>query len=138
MPATAAHAGTGSTGKGCTAHQYAYGGYASCIGNIQKMLNGISHVRGKTYGGYTLTVDNQFGANTKTNVRRFQSYVGLVSDGIVGPKTWHQLCRYAGTRSFAEHNASAAQKTAWNAAYHAGCWVDKPGPGASIIPIKKY
>lgn len=137
-PATAANAATGATGKGCTAYQYSSGGYSTCVGYIQRMLNGIASVRGGSYGGYQLAVDNSFGANTNTNVRRFQSYTGLVSDGIVGRNTWNQLCRYAGTRSFAVYNASALQKSAWQAAYDAGCYVDKPVGTAGIEVISKY
>ncbi|KQM82597.1 peptidoglycan-binding protein [Agromyces sp. Leaf222] len=138
-PATAANAATGATGKGCTAYQYSSGGYSTCVGYIQRMLNGIAATRGGSYGGYQLAVDNSFGANTNTNVRRFQSYTGLVSDGIVGRNSWNQLCRYAGTRSFAVYNASALQKSAWQAAYDAGCYVDKPvGSGAGIQVISRY
>lgn len=137
-PATAANAATGATGKGCTAHQYSYGGYATCVGYIQRMLNGIASTRGGSYGGYQLAVDNNFGANTNTNVRRFQSYTYLVSDGIVGRNTWNQLCRYAGTRSFAVYNASSLQKSAWQAAYDAGCYVDRPVGTAGIEVISKY
>ena len=137
-PATAASANTGSTGKGCTAYQYSYGGYSTCVGYIQRMLNGIAYSRGSVYGGYQLAVDNAFGANTKTNVKRFQSYLGLTSDGIVGKNTWYQLCRYAGTRSFALYTAHSLQKSAWNAAYEAGCYVDKPVGTAGIEVISKY
>ncbi|MFF2275746.1 peptidoglycan-binding protein [Agromyces sp. NPDC058126] len=137
-PAAAASANTGSTGKGCTAYQYSSGGYATCVGYIQRMLNGIAYSRGPVYGGYQLAVDNSFGGNTNTNVRRFQSYVGLTSDGVVGRNTWYQLCRYAGTRSFALSNAHALQKSAWNAAYEAGCYVDVPVGPAGIKVISKY
>lgn len=137
-PATAASATTGATGQGCTAYQYSSGGYSTCVGYIQRMLNGIASVRGGSYGGYQLVVDNSFGANTNTNVRRFQSYTGLVSDGIVGRNSWNQLCRYAGTRSFAEYNSSALQKSAWQAAYDAGCYVDRPVGVAGIEVISRY
>lgn len=137
-PATAANAAAGTTGKGCTAYQYSQGGYSTCIGYIQRMLNGIAELRGASYGGYQLAVDNSFGPNTNTNVRRFQSYTYLVSDGIVGPNTWHQLCRYAGTRSYGLATASALKKSAWQAAYDAGCYVEVPGAGAGYTTISKY
>ncbi|MRG61382.1 hypothetical protein GE115_16110 [Agromyces sp. CFH 90414] len=102
------------------------------------MLNGIAYSRGSVYGGYQLAVDNSFGANTKTNVVRFQRYLSLSADGVVGPKTWYQLCRYAGTRSFNLSTAHAKQKAAWNAAYDAGCYVDVPVGPAGIKVISKY
>ncbi len=40
-----------------------------------------------------LAVDGDFGPKTAARVRWFQSERGLVSDGIVGPKTWMELTR---------------------------------------------
>lgn len=39
----------------------------------------------------TLAVDGKFGAGTAAAVRRFQSYFGLTSDGVVGRTTWNKL-----------------------------------------------
>lgn len=136
MPAQDASA-AGTTGKGCTAYNYSYGGWSGCIGLIQRMLNGINYVRGVAYGGYALSVDNSFGPNTNTQVRRFQSYAGLVSDGIVGPNTWNQLCRYAGASSNYNNYYDPTPRTGWQAAYDAGCWVQKPA-GAGYTRLQKY
>lgn len=38
-----------------------------------------------------LTVDGIFGAGTTTAVRRFQTYFGLTSDGVIGRTTWNKL-----------------------------------------------
>ncbi|MDQ0708400.1 peptidoglycan hydrolase-like protein with peptidoglycan-binding domain [Arthrobacter woluwensis] len=124
-PVGAANAYSGTTGKGCTAYQYSRGGYATCVGHIQRMLNGIRAAYGSQYGGYSLTVDNSFGANTETNVRRFQQWTYLTSDGIVGAKTWNQLCSYAGQVNFSYSDVGAAKNAAWQAAYDAGCYVEK-------------
>ena len=38
-----------------------------------------------------VTVDGRFGSSTEAAVRRFQSYFGLTSDGVVGRTTWNKL-----------------------------------------------
>jgi peptidoglycan hydrolase-like protein with peptidoglycan-binding domain len=123
---------SGVTHQGCTAYVYRYGGYSSCVGLIQRSLNGIASVRGGAYGGYQLAVDNSFGYNTYTNVTRFQRYTGISADGIVGNNTWYQLCRYAGSYSMYGNDA-------WYAAYDAGCIVEVPvGSGGGYYNISRY
>ena len=41
--------------------------------------------------GYSLVADGQFGKNTERAVRDFQMKHNLISDGIVGAKTWMKL-----------------------------------------------
>jgi putative chitinase len=41
--------------------------------------------------GFDISVDGNFGAATELAVKQFQLQQGLVSDGIVGPKTWDRL-----------------------------------------------
>lgn len=41
--------------------------------------------------GYNIAVDGKFGSATEQAVKDFQSKHGLVSDGVVGPKTWEAL-----------------------------------------------
>jgi putative chitinase len=41
--------------------------------------------------GFDISVDGNFGAATELAVKQYQLQQGLVSDGIVGPKTWDRL-----------------------------------------------
>ena len=50
--------------------------------DLQKILAGQ---------GYEVAIDGNFGPQTATAVRAFQSAHGLVPDGIVGPDTWAVL-----------------------------------------------
>lgn len=134
-PTTAANAYSTATGKGCTAYEYSNGGYATCIAQIQRMLNALA----PRYGGSVLAVDNGFGPKTLAEVRRFQSWVYLTSDGIVGRNTWNMLCAYAGNVNFAYPGSGATKNAAWQAAYDAGCYVEKPAAGSpGYVTISKY
>lgn len=137
--AVPAEAYSGSTGHGCTKYAYARGGYASCIANIQKMLNGINVTYGNRYNGARLVVDNSFGPATQTQVKRFQSWAKLAPDGSVGPKTWQQLCFYAGQVNFNYERRGTTKKSAWMAAYDAGCYVEKAASsGRGYVTISRY
>lgn len=136
-PARAATVSQGATGYGCTAYTYDIGGYSGCVGYIQRINNGeISS--GNYYGGLYLAVDNSFGPNTETSVARFQSYYGLAADGVVGPNTWNQLCGVAGSYLNQLSYATAAEKDEWQAAYDAGCYVQKVDGNGHIYSISKY
>jgi len=43
------------------------------------------------FNGQTLSVDGQYGLQTRLAVGGFQTQTGLTSDGVVGPKTWAKL-----------------------------------------------
>lgn len=60
-----------------------YGASGPDVKELQTMLNG--------HGFYSAEIDGDFGPVTKTAVEEFQTTAGLVSDGIVGPKTWAEL-----------------------------------------------
>ncbi len=74
----------------CVDYNYSSGGYSSCVGNIQVLLNAFRLSPGATY--QTLAVDNAYGPATRSAVIDFQRYWGLQADGIVGPQTWRILC----------------------------------------------
>jgi zinc D-Ala-D-Ala carboxypeptidase len=81
----------------CVDNVYGYGGYSTCVGYIQQLLNyfkmGASSSCHKPATDYTrLTVDNSFGTKTQNATIYFQRYWCLTVDGRVGPQTWKILC----------------------------------------------
>ncbi|MGX5695217.1 peptidoglycan-binding domain-containing protein [Agromyces soli] len=68
----------------CVDYTYSQGGYSSCIGYIQQLVN--------YHSGAGLVVDNAFGPKTKSAVMQVQWRFGLTVDGIVGPRTWNIIC----------------------------------------------
>jgi len=74
----------------CVSYNYGYGGYAACVGRIQVLLNAFRPEIGYPYA--KLAVDNSFGPATRAAVIKFQKFWRLTPDGIVGPRTWNELC----------------------------------------------
>lgn len=70
----------------CVDYNYSQGGYSSCVGYIQQLLNFHGH------GAFYLAVDNAFGPATYNAVVTIQRDWRFQVDGIVGPQTWSLLC----------------------------------------------
>jgi peptidoglycan hydrolase-like protein with peptidoglycan-binding domain len=67
----------------CSSNIFRRGSRGPCVGIIQRRLNSLGLGAG--------TPDNSFGPKTEAAVRNFQSQRKLLSDGVVGPKTWSEL-----------------------------------------------
>ncbi len=74
------HAGT------CKTYVWRQGSRGQCVKDIQQIVNAA--IPKQVY----LTVDGQYGPNTTSGVRTFQSDTGISADGSVGPQTWNKLC----------------------------------------------
>ena len=68
----------------------------SDIKYIQEYLNSLGY---KGQNGKTLSVDGIFGQNTEYAVKNFQADMGLISDGLVGDKTWSIMLSKPGSLS---------------------------------------
>ena len=58
-------------------------------GNSVKSLQILLEGNGCSVGKYG--VDGEYGSDTETAVRRYQSKKGLTVDGIAGPEVWSAL-----------------------------------------------
>lgn len=78
-------AGSGqAAGAACVDYNYRYGSRGTCVKYLQTLAN--------QYGSTSLRADGIFGVQTDSAIRKTQSSWGLVSDGIVGYRTWGLLC----------------------------------------------
>jgi hypothetical protein len=84
-PATTPSAPSTSSSSSITAPTLRVGSTGDQVKWLQEFLN----TRGEN-----LTVDGIFGARTDAAVGRFQYKEGLVSDGVVGPKTYTAISKY--------------------------------------------
>lgn len=105
----------------CTSTYLEYGCDGSYVKDLQTKLNAVY--------GCGLTVDGDFGSNTKTCVENFQRYFGLDVDGIVGTNTLSKLNSLYNSIKVTLNNASAT--TAGTAAiyekYNRGYYLDSAG-----------
>lgn len=65
------------------------GSSGSAVRTLQTYLNAVGQVNTVIP---QITVDGKFGPATERAVIAFQQLYGLTADGIVGPKTWSELC----------------------------------------------
>lgn len=55
------------------------------VGDAVKYLQGVLKLKANQT---QISVDGKFGPQTRSAVVQFQAFMGLLADGIVGPKTW--------------------------------------------------
>ncbi len=122
--------------SGCVAQNYYYGKTGVCVTNIQTMLNGFADAANiqrnysynyspgcaPAYPGYIskISEDNVFGSITKRSVQTYQKATCLSADGVVGPKTWSNLC-YTIAAARNGNTVTSAIYSAYNAARNSGC-----------------
>lgn len=66
-----------------TAKELKRGDCCRAVKKLQILLKGLDWNVGK--------IDGDFGAQTEEAVKKYQAYVGITADGIVGKKTWEHL-----------------------------------------------
>lgn len=68
----------------CEDRTFRQGDEGSCVERLQTALK---------EKGFEITVDGDFGPNTESVVKRFQTVFKISADGVVGPETWKTLGR---------------------------------------------
>lgn len=104
-----------SSAASCVSKTFKKGSKSACVGYFQAMINGITKVLdykqvsaqdkkyykydGRYFTGPQIAVDNTFGSGTEERVKAFQTFShlngNLSVDGIIGPKTWTEVCEWA-------------------------------------------
>jgi len=89
----------------CWPQIYSTNGVGSrfCVSTIQHMVSTATGMGFSAHGGF----DGLYGPYTKSVVKVFQGKHGLTPDGVVGPKTWYQLCAYRGDANYNGYRAAA-------------------------------
>jgi hypothetical protein len=90
-----------------------------CVRDEQVLLNNLRSARGNPFGLQQLTVDGQYGPNTRNDVITFQGIEGITVDGRTGPQTWWWVCR--------SNSALGFTGAFW---HDAGCNTEGPNPPA--------
>ena len=110
----------------CNDRVFRQGNVSHCVKYIQTMLNGISYEYAyrSEITGDMLASDGIFGAKTTKKIKQAQNFGDDTRDGVVGRQTWTTLCFLAGQYGFKAPGSSSYMKSAWNAAYDAGCEVE--------------
>ena len=78
--------------KKCVQKSYKKGSKGTCVKYMQELLNYDYRIVFPSQDVYDLTADGNFGSDTKTRVKAFQGAKHLTKSGVVGPKTWSQMC----------------------------------------------
>ncbi len=79
------------TGSGAAKPNLSEGMRDARVGQLQVSLN--VWISRNNVGLTPLWIDTVFGVRTAAAVRAFQSSAGLISDGIVGSRTWNELSK---------------------------------------------
>ncbi len=116
----ASHAAT------CNQITFRQGSSGTCVKSIQTILNGIRYryntsVYSQGVDYPALAVDGKYGSSTAFTVGAFQKWTTVTVDGVVGPKTWNNLCIMGAQSFFNSSQAVSVERQAYFAAISAGC-----------------
>ena len=90
-----------TTHRQVTGNVLSEGAHGPTVAELQKHLNNLGYTDSQ---GRSLTIDQDFGRNTRHAVEAFQRDLNLQVDGVAGPRTWAAL-REA-SRTLSAHAAS--------------------------------
>lgn len=115
-----------SEAAGCVSNTYKQSSSSTCVKYIEQMINGVTEVyvgekfdfSREALNSYMVNVDTYFSSYTKGKIVNFQRWgYQLTDDGIVGAKTWGELCGFAKTIILSEPKPWSSKVTAMSTAY---------------------
>lgn len=124
-----------SEGQRVDYSQQSYPGFALKQGSIgsevQEIQFYLSRIAAFNSSIPSVKIDGRYGAGTANAVRAFQSFYGLVPDGVVGSRTWNKLVDvYNGTVDNVEENNTVAVRD------YPGTPVTSGSTGANVLYIQ--
>lgn len=82
--------GSSAASKSCVQQTFKSGSNGTCVKYIQTLANFKYSAKMPKHA--KIAVDGKFGAKTESGIKAFQKFFKIKANGVVGQKTWANLC----------------------------------------------